>query len=84
MRTVESAAAASTGTGCVTTGMTRTAATGATGAQRKRRIGHSTVSASLTYRHAIQDADRLLDDRFDRVLTEPAAPVLAFEPRAFV
>lgn len=64
------------------TGMTLAAATGAPLAQLQRRLGHSTVRASLIYQHASDDADRLLADRLDRMLTEPAAPVLPFEPRA--
>jgi len=44
------------------TGLTLSAATGATTAELMRRAGHSSTAAALRYQHATQDRDRILAD----------------------
>ena len=60
------------------TGMTLAAATGAPLAQLQRRLGHSTVRASLIYQHASDDADRLLAERLDALASATDGVVLPF------
>jgi len=60
------------------TGMTLAAATGAPLAQLQRRLGHSTVRASLIYQHASDDADRLLAERLDSLVSASGGVVLPF------
>ncbi|MGH8997619.1 MAG: hypothetical protein ACRDYB_16605 [Acidimicrobiales bacterium] len=43
-------------------GLTWTAATGATLAELMRRAGHATPRAALIYQHATEDRDRVLAD----------------------
>lgn len=60
------------------TGMTLAAATGAPLAQLQRRLGHSTVRASLIYQHASDDADRLLAERLDALASASDGVLLPF------
>ena len=54
------------------TGATLAATSGATLAELKSRLGHSTAGAAMLYQHAAQDRDRLLAGRLSELATAVA------------
>ena len=51
------------------TGLTWSAATGASTAELMRRAGHSSAQAALRYQHATEDRDRVLADALGTLAT---------------
>lgn len=63
------------------TGAVLAAASGASLAEQQRRLGHSSVRASLLYQHAADDRDQLLASKLDEVASAAArARTLAVVP----
>jgi len=60
-------------------GLTWSAATGASVAELMRRAGHASPTAALRYQHATEDRDRVLADALADLATE--TPVVRFSPR---
>jgi integrase len=56
-------------------GLTWSAATGATGAELMRRGGHASPRAALRYQHATQDRDQVLADALAQLATGQVVPL---------
>lgn len=61
------------------TGLTWTAATGATTAELMHRAGHASAQAAMRYQHATEDRDRVLADALAELA--PKAKVVPIRPR---